>query len=192
MIPLEDLIEEYAPNFKKLMEEDPTIRSSITTPDGHIYALPGLDHNPTSKTPIMWLNGRWLEALGMDKPSTMDEFYELLKAFKEKDPSGVGDVIPLTANSADDLPDWPPAQLRPSVHDNGIYVDDDGVVRYAFIQPQFKESTSSSCTNSMKNSSWTTRCSLTLGSSSLPRASEWVSSPLGRSSRSDLRTRQRR
>ncbi|NLM54584.1 MAG: extracellular solute-binding protein [Firmicutes bacterium] len=138
LIPLEDLIEEYAPNFKKLMEEDPTIRPSITTPDGHIYALPGLDHNPTSKTPIMWLNGRWLEALGMDKPSTMDEFYELLKAFKEKDPGGVGDVIPLTANSADDLR----IGLLPNfglVHDNGIYVDDDGVVRYAFIQPQFKE-----------------------------------------------------
>ena len=74
----------------------------------------------------------------MNKPSTMDEFYELLKAVKEKDPGGVGDVIPLTANSADDLR----IGLLPNfglVHDNGIYVDDDGVVRYAFIQPQFKE-----------------------------------------------------
>ena len=84
----------------------------------------------------MWLNGCWLEALGMDKPSTMDEFYELLKAFK-KDPRS-GDVIPLTANSADDLRIGLPLNFG-LVHDNGIYVDDDGVVRYAFIQPQFKE-----------------------------------------------------
>lgn len=138
LIPLEDLIEEYAPNLKKLMEEDPTIRPSITTPDGHIYALPALDHNPTSKTPIMWLNGKWLEALGMDKPTTMDEFYELLKAFKEKDPGNVGEVIPLTAANPADLR----IGLLPNfgiVQDNGIYVDDDGVVHYAFIQPEYKE-----------------------------------------------------
>jgi putative aldouronate transport system substrate-binding protein len=138
LIPLEGLIEEYAPNFMKLMEEDPTIRPSITAPDGHIYALPGLDHNQTSKTPIMWINGIWLEQVGLDKPSTMDELYELLKVFKEEDPGNVGTVLPLTANTPADLR----LGLLPNfgiVQDNGIYVDDEGVVRYAFVQPEFKE-----------------------------------------------------
>lgn len=37
LIPLEDLIAEYAPNIQKILEENPDIKKSITTIDGHIY-----------------------------------------------------------------------------------------------------------------------------------------------------------
>lgn len=37
----------------------------------------------------------WLDKLGMQAPTNVDEFYNVLKAFKEKDPGGLGgDVIP--------------------------------------------------------------------------------------------------
>ncbi|WP_062107931.1 extracellular solute-binding protein [Bacillus niameyensis] len=137
LIPLEDLIDKYAPNFKKLMTENPDLAASITTPDGHIYALPGIDSSQTSKTPIMWLNGPWLEKLGVDKPQTMDDFYQLLKRFKEEDPGNVGDVIPLTANNPADLR----VGLLPNfgiVQQDGIY-EDNGIVKYAWIQDEFKE-----------------------------------------------------
>src|SRR5699024_7093174 len=39
-IPLNDLIDEYAPNFKSIMEQYPEVEKSITMPDGNIYALP--------------------------------------------------------------------------------------------------------------------------------------------------------
>ncbi|WP_407271570.1 extracellular solute-binding protein [Radiobacillus sp. PE A8.2] len=136
LIPLEGLIDEYAPNLKKLMEEDPAIKASITTPDGHIYALPGIDKNITSRTPIMWMNQPWIDELGMDTPTTMEEFYELLKAMKEQDPGNVGDVIPLTANSPADLR----LGLLPNfgiVQDDGIY-EEDGVVEYAWVQDEYK------------------------------------------------------
>lgn len=138
LIPLEDLIDQYAPNFKKLIEENPEIKASITAPDGHIYALPGIDQNITSKTPIMWLNGKWLEALGVDKPETMDEFYELLKAFKEKNPGNVEEVIPLTAANASELRLGLLANFG-LVQQDGIYVDDNGKVQLAWNQPEFKE-----------------------------------------------------
>lgn len=138
LIPLEDLIEEHAPNFKKLLEENPEIRASITAPDGHIYALPGIDQNTTSKTPIMWLNGKWLEALGADKPETMDEFYELLKAFKEQNPGNIEEVIPLTAANAGELRLGLLANFG-LVQQDGIYVDDNGKVQLAWNQPEFKE-----------------------------------------------------
>ncbi|GGA66662.1 extracellular solute-binding protein [Ornithinibacillus halotolerans] len=137
LIPLEDLIEEYAPNFKKLMDENPNLAASITTPDGHIYALPGIDESVTSKTPIMWMNGPWLDELGLDKPETMDDFYEMLKAFKEEDPGNVGDVIPLTANAPADLR----VGLLPNfgiVQSDGIY-EEDGEVKYAWVQDEYKE-----------------------------------------------------
>lgn len=137
LIPLEDLIDKYAPNFKKIMDENPDIAPSITTPDGHIYALPGIDSSQTSKTPIMWLNGKWLEELGADKPETMDDFYNLLKQFKEEDPGNVGDVIPITANSPADLR----LGLLPNfgiVQDDGIY-EENGTIEYAWVQDEFKE-----------------------------------------------------
>ncbi|GIO89001.1 extracellular solute-binding protein [Paenibacillus lactis] len=42
----------------------------------------------------------WLDALGLETPKTLDEFYNVLKAFKEKDPNGNGqaDEIPYAAN----------------------------------------------------------------------------------------------
>src|SRR5699024_5440045 len=129
----EDLIEKHAPNFKKLLEENPEIKASITAPDGHIYALPGIDQNTTSKTPIMWLNGQWMDALGADKPETMDEFYALLKAFKEKNPGNVENVIPLTASNAGELRLGLLANFG-LVQQDGIYVDDNGQVQLAWNQ----------------------------------------------------------
>ncbi|WP_181014110.1 ABC transporter substrate-binding protein [Paenibacillus xylanivorans] len=103
-IPLNDLIDKYAPNFKKAMAELPYLESSITSPDGNIYALPQVNEcyhcNYAQK---LWINQSWLDKLGLKMPSTTDEFYEVLKAFKENDPNGNGikDEIPLTG--ADDM-----------------------------------------------------------------------------------------
>lgn len=48
----------------------------------------------------MWINREWLNRLGLRPPTTLDEFYNVLKAFKERDPNGNGkqDEIPLHFN----------------------------------------------------------------------------------------------
>ncbi|MBP1962776.1 ABC transporter substrate-binding protein [Paenibacillus aceris] len=100
-IPLNDLIDKYAPNFKKAMADLPYLKSSITSPDGNIYALPQVNEcfhcNYAQK---LWINQAWLDKLGLKMPTTTDEFYEVLKAFKDKDPNGNGkkDEIPLTGS----------------------------------------------------------------------------------------------
>ena len=101
LVPLEKLIPKYAPNFNKLMKENPMIRQSITTPDGHIYALPYIAKDTTASWYIgpMWYNGEWLKKMGVKTlPKTTDELYALLKRFKNEDPNGNGkaDDIPLT------------------------------------------------------------------------------------------------
>lgn len=97
--PMDDLIEEYAPNIKKVLDENPEIRKEITMPDGHIYAIPSVneDQAPVQSTTLN-LNRGWLEKLGLGEPKTTDEFKEVLKAFKEEDPNGngIGDEIPFT------------------------------------------------------------------------------------------------
>ena len=100
-IPLNDLIDKYAPNFKKAMVDLPYLKSSISAPDGNIYALPQINEcyhcNYAQK---LWINQSWLDKLGLKMPTTTDEFHEVLKAFKEKDPNGNGkrDEIPLTGS----------------------------------------------------------------------------------------------
>ena len=47
-----------------------------------------------------WINKRWMDNLGLQEPKSLDELYEVLKAFKEEDANGNGDPndeIPLTA-----------------------------------------------------------------------------------------------
>ncbi|MFS0726584.1 extracellular solute-binding protein [Paenibacillus sp. 1P07SE] len=99
LIPLEDLIEEYAPNLKSLMDEYPEIRAAITTPEGHIYAIPGIVTLGSARTDKRWINQAWLDKLGLDVPTTTDELYEVLVAFRDGDPNGNGeaDEIPMTA-----------------------------------------------------------------------------------------------
>lgn len=49
LVALEDYITpELMPNFSKLVEEDPNLLKSITTPDGHVYSLPFVPRNGTS------------------------------------------------------------------------------------------------------------------------------------------------
>jgi putative aldouronate transport system substrate-binding protein len=37
----------------------------------------------------MWINQNWVDKLGMKMPTTTEEFYQLCKAFKEKNPKGI-------------------------------------------------------------------------------------------------------
>lgn len=97
--PLEDLIDGYAPNLKKILDENPDIRKAITMPDGHIYALPSVnrDQEPAKSTVII-ANKDWLDKLGLEAPTTTEEFEKVLAAFKGQDLNGNGenDEIPFT------------------------------------------------------------------------------------------------
>ncbi len=96
--PLDDYIEEYMPNLKAAMEETPVMRKLSTFPDGRIYSLPArLPSRPVSATQPV-INKAWLDTLGLQPPTNVDELYTVLKAFKERDPNGNGkaDEIPVS------------------------------------------------------------------------------------------------
>jgi putative aldouronate transport system substrate-binding protein len=97
LLPLEDLIDKYSVNIKKMFEEVPEARKAVTTPDGHIYSIPLVQKQANTKA-ILHINKQWLDKLGLAMPTTTDELYKVLKAFKEKDPNGNGkkDELPLT------------------------------------------------------------------------------------------------
>lgn len=109
-IPVEDYIEEYSIDLKERFDEMPELREMMTAPDGHIYVLGCFEgysgHN--ALTFKQWVNQDWLTKLGLEIPQTVQEYYEMLLAFRTGDPNGNGkaDEIPLSgaANSWDAEP----------------------------------------------------------------------------------------
>lgn len=96
--PLSDLIDQYGDNLQKYIRPETW---DMVTSNGEIYAIP-----EEAVADVEWGIGvreDWVNALGMELPTTPDEFYELLKAFKEQDPGNVGaeNVIPFTARGVD-------------------------------------------------------------------------------------------
>lgn len=86
-VPLNDLIDEYAPNFKEIIDENPVIKSAITMPDGNIYSFPLISDPEFASHRIQarpFIKETWLDELGMDMPETTDEFYEYLTAVKDE------------------------------------------------------------------------------------------------------------
>lgn len=102
IIPLEELQEKYAPHFMEAMSSDYGkeigMKPSSTMPDGHRYSFPSTGRAPfIGLSRIGAINTDWLEAVGMEMPTTLDELEQVLIAFRDQDPNGNGeqDEIPL-------------------------------------------------------------------------------------------------
>lgn len=91
LAPLDDLIEQYAPNIRKAYAEDEAMREFSTDADGSIYGL--AQRRPYR--PNTWrkwiINKTWLDRLGLDVPTTFEELKNVLTAFRDEDANGNGD-----------------------------------------------------------------------------------------------------
>jgi putative aldouronate transport system substrate-binding protein len=101
LIPLNDLIDKYAVSLKTRWAEMPQIKSDMITPDGNIYGIPSLDSGGVGHPQCsykLWMNMEWLNNLGLQVPTTTEEFKNVLMAFKNNDPNNnsLQDEIPLT------------------------------------------------------------------------------------------------
>lgn len=99
--PLNDLIEQYGTETNKIFEAMPYVKDTITAPDGNIYAMPAPNEGFHAMfMQKMWIYKPWLDKLGLAMPTTTEEFYNVLQAFKTKDPNGNGkaDEIPFSGS----------------------------------------------------------------------------------------------
>lgn len=146
-IPLNDLIDKYAPNFKALMEKYPIIKEGITMPDGNIYGLPTV-YDPEFRSVFFntpWVKQEWLDKVGLAEPQNLDEFYNMLKAFKEQDPNGNGqpDEIAWGAVGTRGIVNYLKGSYGLNNHGNAnTHVDEDpetGKIRFEPTDPRYKE-----------------------------------------------------
>lgn len=95
IVPVESLIDQYMPNLKKVLDENPSYRKLITAPDNHIYSFPWIEQLGTGKEAIQaigdmpFINKAWLDQLGLQVPTTTAELETVLTAFKEKIPNAI-------------------------------------------------------------------------------------------------------
>ena len=143
---LGDLIDKYAPNYKKFLNENPDAKKGITMADGNMYSLLYyMDVDANRITPKLFFNQEWLNRVGKSIPTTTEEFYALLKAFKDGDGNGNGkdDEIPWAAQNLEFIVNslygaWG-LRNRGASHP---YVDMDeqtGKLRFIPIQNEYKE-----------------------------------------------------
>ncbi|UUZ80168.1 extracellular solute-binding protein [Paenibacillus sp. P26] len=143
---LTDLVKKDAPNVQMMFNDKPETKVIATQPDGKIYGLPKYQRFWPASATRQFINKKWLDNLGLKMPTTWDELYDVLVAFKEKDANGNGDPN-------DEIPmDWPggiggyfnPAVLLGSEgitlsdgSPQGYYVED-GKVKNFLIDDRFK------------------------------------------------------
>lgn len=99
LAPIDELITAFAPNVVKLFEDRPEYKQILKAPDGKIHFLPGGDEAYMNQLDRQqWINQVWLDKLNLKVPTTTDELYTVLKAFKDNDPNGNGkkDEIPFS------------------------------------------------------------------------------------------------
>ena len=148
-VPLNDYIEQYGEVFQKIEENVPGVADTLTMGDGNIYALPYIEkcvHCEGSSK--LWINTKWLDALDMEPPTTVDEFEEMLRRFKEEDPNGSGeaDEIPLLTYEggwhSNAMSGW---LTNPFVYtspdNNYVYLDGDEI-KLSYMQDGWKEAMS--------------------------------------------------
>lgn len=99
-IPTEELIDNYMPKYKELLESKEEYRLEATAPDGHIYGFPYIEEMfGLVLTPGPFeINADWLKQVGKEMPTTVDEWVDCLKAFRDAgdlNGNGKDDEVPL-------------------------------------------------------------------------------------------------
>ena len=118
IIPLEEYIDAYMPNLKSVFDKYPEYRTMCKDVNGHIWSLPWIEQLGSEKTAIQtvgnmsFINKKWLDFLNLEIPETVDEFEQVLIAFRDhaselQEEFGIdGSIIPMSCivNNGDQDP----------------------------------------------------------------------------------------
>lgn len=130
----------YGPNMQALFDKDPVTKGLNTLADGKIYTMPKAPNVIDNYDHWLNVNTKWLDELGLDIPTTMDEFEDMLIAFRDENPDGDG----IDGNH------WPFAQWNwggnfimsgwgPQVTTGSVGIDLDGKVYYPYATKNARE-----------------------------------------------------
>lgn len=136
LIPLDDAIKQNAPYFSEWVAFEPAIKEQCLSVNGKQYFMPYVDISLANIVQVgYYVRESWLKKVAMEAPNTLEEFYNVLKAFKEADPAGGGNTIPLSGGSTTNI-------VNPILGaygiSSGVY-QVNGEAKYGPIEPEYKE-----------------------------------------------------
>lgn len=144
-LPMNDIIAEHGYYINQVFDQQEALPGAYTALDGNIYTLPSVNECYHCYYSMRaWINQQWLTNLGLEYPNTVDEFVNVLRAFKEQDANGNGDPndeIPFSGNASSWNGTIYPFLLNSFLHydTSNLSVKEDGTVIFTPIQPEFKE-----------------------------------------------------
>ncbi len=138
ILKLNDIIDDYAPNFKAVLEANPDWNKDAILDDGSLYMFPFIRGDENLRIPDAFqIRKDWLDELQLEIPKTIDDWYTVLTAFKKNDMNQNGD-------SNDELP-FVSAGLGKLMNfarawgiTNGFYTSGDKV-KYGPVQTEYED-----------------------------------------------------
>ncbi|MCM1148804.1 MAG: extracellular solute-binding protein [Butyricicoccus sp.] len=156
---------EIMPNLYAVLEAHPEIKAAITMEDGGIYGLPSGEQMTTAGIGVpmdeafsiysvpqySMINKAWLDDLGLEIPTSLDELHDVLKAFKDNDMSAryygnaAGSTLPMTTGfdewcwgqnifySGFGFTNWPNDVI------NDIHLKSDGTVEFVCATDAYRD-----------------------------------------------------
>ena len=132
-----EFLQENAPDYWAYLEANEDVKRALLTNDGEIVAFAFVREPGTSRSlQTLMVRDDWCEELGMELPETADEFYAMLKGFKEQ----LGVEVPLALTTG---------HLNGALNNGfltqpfGVLSRDkyqvDGKVIFGYMQPEYKD-----------------------------------------------------
>lgn len=144
LVPLDDYLEEYMPNYYSRLQLN-NANASIPASDGKTYWIGNLTAQNVNHDGNFFINKTWLDNLGLEVPTTVDELTDVLRAFRDLDPNGNGeaDEIPFSGGDLKHRTQGVYTHFAlfgvPLVEWIYASIDDDGVVQFPGYLPGFRE-----------------------------------------------------
>lgn len=140
VIPLDEYInEDLMPNYySRIQAEDSDPTVSLVASDGKTYSIGYLVGQYICEEGHYFINRDWMNELGLEDPTTIEELTEVLRAFKEAYPDYVPYEMGLDAGGYYDLKYVLPMFGVPNC-DNWLYIDEDKQVKFAPVQDGFRQ-----------------------------------------------------
>ena len=141
---LSQLIKDYAPEIeRRMITENPSLAIAHSTSDGEILRIPSVEESIQHEIYVMHIRYDWLRELGLDVPTTPDEFLDTLIAFRENDMNGDGRqneifspgsfvTFNATLSTAFDVP-------KLSAANESWWVDEDGKIYNTMVSDNAKD-----------------------------------------------------
>ncbi len=131
IIELNDVYEKYSPNMTSLLEKYPEVKNMIRTDSGQYYVYPFLRGTSQQDNKLIFSEGYvfrkdLLDKLGLDIPETPDEYYTMLRRFKDE----LGVEIPLTLRGLEHVC----RAISPGFDNWHDFYVEDGVVKHGIIE----------------------------------------------------------